>query len=148
MTHRNDLIDNLTTALNLIDGSGAFTFSLETVERFTFNPISEPLMPLAFIHEGKEFYDDQSQGQMTRRLQVTIEAWADADGAVENLSERAGLLLADLERAAAIDSTLGDEALDTKLVSGETWAGDGGNRVGCALELELIYRTTRKNPNA
>ncbi len=135
MTNRTTALTNLAAAI-LADETD-FTFT--KVQRFAENAAANADVPFVLIHERREAYNEDTS-QTRRALTVTLEAWAESDVTVENRSETAGKLLAQLEDSVTNDRTLSASALTLELVGNEVFtASEQEPSIGVFLEILIRY---------
>lgn len=135
MTNRTTALTNLASAI-LADETD-FTFT--KVQRFAENAAANADVPFVLIHERREAYNEDTS-QTRRALTVTLEAWAESDVTVENRSETAGKLLAQLENSVTNDRTLSASAMTLELVGNEVFtASEQEPSIGVFLEILIRY---------
>lgn len=151
MSVRTDILDDIMTLLQGIDGTGDYNFAVAAVRRTPLNPDNEQHFPYVYINENREVYDagpiQSPAGFLTRRLGLAIMGYVNVPATA---AESAGLLLADVELALLQgDHSLGGKAVDIILVSNEMIADEiRPDLSGFLLEVEIQYRARHNDPNS
>jgi hypothetical protein len=142
---RESIVKNLVTTLEKIVEGATYGITICRVERIPSSPFSEADFPLAMVQDIAEEKDDGSPvGYSTSVLKVQIIVW---DSNYDELSERANLLLADVEKALHSDVTRGGYAFDTNIIGNQLISAEEALPVGgVIIDIEVLYRHTLGDP--
>jgi hypothetical protein len=146
---RYNCIAGLKTRLEVIDGTGSYNNTVQKVTTDVASAVHIIERPLIIIHPLREEYPEPYySGVLPRQLFCGLECWIEvAPG--DNTAQKVSLWLSDVERAINGDTSLGSNAIDTTLVSNETYSSEEAlPAVGVLVEVEISYRTAFDDPDS
>ena len=143
---RSGVLDALRVALQAIDGTGSYNNSLTVVVEVPATPDVGKL-PYAQLLRGEERYLDAGGALTQRSLDFLIEAWVKFSPPGENAADAADNLLQDIDRAVAVDRSLGALAIDVKLTRNQQFTSAAGDNLAVVVvEGTILYRHAHGSP--
>lgn len=146
MSKRTDVLDAFRVVLEGIDGTGSYNHNLSVVKEIPETP-NTGLLPYATLHRAEERYGDAGGALTTHDLDLTIEIWARFSPPGENAADRGDKMIEDIERAVALDRSLGGTVVDVTLLRNQVFTTSAGSSIAVVLvEATIKYRHAHGSP--
>lgn len=146
MSIKNDILDNLITALKTITPGNGYNTDVRTVSRFSqASDMQQESTPAVYIYETGERTNMEAETE----IQYTVTGYL--IGIIKNLSDlesRGAALASDIQRLIYSPPSLGTYALDVQITDSEVIMSETEKRVTVSVIFEIIYYITKGNTAA
>lgn len=148
MTVRENILENLKTALSGVTAANGYANDIQSVQRWRQQGNSLASVPCAVINAGPEEKDPVPNPYMTCRLTVYIDVWTRQDDSdPQSTDTLLNSLLGDIEKAVMLDITRGGYAKDTNIKSNTLFETlEGQPYSGIVMEIEIVYQHKQGDP--
>lgn len=138
---RENILANIVTTLQAVNGTGGYNYKLNHVERARLTKF-DGIYPAAFVFEETDAPVEEYDSTIVRKLTVTVEAWIES---TSSISQGINKLLADIEKAMMTDRTRGGHAIDTNPPTAQFVVMDG-MPAGVLVSFDITYHHAAAQP--
>lgn len=147
MSIKNDILDNLVSALEDISQFNGYNTDVKKASRFSHaSDLAHELTPAVYVYETSERLNIEAETEIQYTITGLIVGIIKDDNSV--LDDKAVKLVDDIKKLIYSPPSLGTYALDIQVTGAETYLNKNDHKAEIQVSFEIIYYTVKDNTAA